>query len=202
VRAAFAVALLVGPAALTLTACVSTQDSAPRAPFPEIDAATPVAVLPFRNDTGNPLPLRSGNPLRELGAATGDPYGAPASTVPEALTSLVHDELARRGVPVLPLSIAARAIPKPPPDAAAAVEAARGAGLTGPVLFSRLQRFTVSSQGFLVAWLDLELRDAATGASLWTSRVRRTVPVRSALTLQEVVLDAAPTLLADALGRP
>ncbi len=198
-----ALALACAGGALSTSGCASLGGGAPaRAPFPEIAADTPVAVLPVRNDTGDPLSLRGGNPLRDLPEAAGDPFARPVRTVPDALTDFVHAELAARGVPVLPSASVTRAIPKAPQDGATAVAAARRAGLRGPLLYTRLQRFSVSSQTFLVAWLDFDLRDVETGATLWSSSARRPVPVRGALTLEEVVIDAAPALLEEAFGPP
>jgi ABC-type Mn2+/Zn2+ transport system permease subunit len=202
VRAAVLALALVG-AALSTSGCISPADGAPaRAAFPQIDAGTPVAVLSVRNDTGDPLPLRSGNAPRDLGAPSDSAAAGRVRTVPQALAELVHRDLARRGVPVLARASVERAIPKAPADAASAAAAARRAGLRGPLLYTRLERFSVSRESFLVAWLDFALVDVETGATVWSASARRTLPVRGAATLREVVADAAPALLEDAFGPP
>jgi len=48
--------------------------------------------------------------------------------------------------------------------------------------------------------LELALVDPASGERLWSGRARRPVPVTSALTVQEIVLDAAPVIFAEAFG--
>jgi hypothetical protein len=169
-------------------------------PFPVLGGSQQLAVLPFRNETGQTLELHAANPLRELAAAAGDPFATPAPTVPEALRRLTEEELVRRGIPLVPLSAEERARVRAPADSMSACLAARRADLPGPVLFARLRRFQLSGQGFLIAWIDWALLDVASCAKLWTASSRRPVPVRGALTLQEVVLDAAPLLLEEAIG--
>ena len=82
----------------------------------------------------------------------------------------------------------------------AAARAARQAELVGPVLFGSLSRYTVAHSGLLLVRLDLWLVDPAGGAVLWSGTAQRPVPVRSALTAEEIVLDAAPRIYADAFG--
>jgi hypothetical protein len=52
----------------------------------------------------------------------------------------------------------------------------------------------------LLVHLDLALVDPASGEAIWTGRAHRPVPVRSALTPREIVIDAAPRIFAEAFG--
>ncbi len=185
---------LAAVAALAGAAC-ATDDAATRAPFPALETGRAVAVLAIRNDTGDALRFERGDVVARVGGQR--PHGA---SVPESLRALAHEELARRGVPLLPLASVDRAVPSSPPDAAAAIEAARRAAFPGPVLWIRLSRWNVSRTGFLVAWLDLALLDPATGRTLWRGATRSPIAVRNAPTLADVVVAAAPALLGEALG--
>jgi hypothetical protein len=42
--------------------------------------------------------------------------------------------------------------------------------------------------------------DPASGEVIWTGSARRPVPVRSALNMREVVIDAGPRIFAEAFG--
>jgi len=61
-------------------------------------------------------------------------------------------------------------------------------------------RFTLTGTGLLLVRLDLTLVDARSQQVLWTGSARRPVPVRSALTVQEILLDAGAPIFADAFG--
>jgi hypothetical protein len=63
-----------------------------------------------------------------------------------------------------------------------------------------LRRFTLTQTGLLLVWLDLALVDAQSQEILWTGAARRPVPVQSALTWQEVLVDAGAPIFADAFG--
>jgi hypothetical protein len=67
-------------------------------------------------------------------------------------------------------------------------------------LFGSLRRFTVTGTGMLLVHLDLALVDPASGQVLWTGSARRPVRVRSALSTEELVIDAGPPIFADAFG--
>jgi manganese/iron transport system permease protein len=201
-RAASAALIAFGVAlgASLLGGACATSETAARAArnaFPELDASQPVAVLPIRNESGYPLRLTGGDFLARIGGQT--PRG---QNVPEALRALIHDELARRGVPLLPLARIDRAVPSAPPDASAALEAGQRGAFEGPVLWIKLSRWNVSQGGFLVAWLDLELLEPAGGSTLWRGTTRTPVGVHNAQTLADVLADAAPALLGEALGTP
>jgi hypothetical protein len=70
------------------------------------------------------------------------------------------------------------------------------------VLWIKLSRWNVSKGEFLVAWLDLELLEPANGATLWRGTTRAPVGVHNAQTAADVLADAAPALLGEALGTP
>jgi hypothetical protein len=92
------------------------------------------------------------------------------------------------------------ALPRVPPDPRSAARDAQKAGLTGPVLVGTLRRFTLTQTGLLLVRLELVLVDPASAEVLWTGSAQRPVPVRSALTEQEVLLDAGPLIFAEAFG--
>jgi hypothetical protein len=48
--------------------------------------------------------------------------------------------------------------------------------------------------------LELALIDAKNQQTFWTGEARRPVPVPSALTWQEILLDAGPQIFAEAFG--
>ena len=85
-------------------------------------------------------------------------------------------------------------------DALSAVHAAARAGLDGYVLHGILRRFTVTNSGLLLVRLELALLDTNGEKLLWTGAANRPVPIRSALTMQEVLLDAGGPIFADAFG--
>ena len=175
----------------------------PRGSLPDLSGRGPVAVAPFQNETGDPLRIPETNPLSELGRAAGDPFAGPGRSVPDALQELAVQELARRGVSVRSVAEARASFPRPPTDGGSAARRAREVGLRGPVLLGTLRRFVLTeSGGLLLARLELTLVDPADGSVLWHGAASRPVPVRSALTLQEVLIDAGPALFAQAFGRP
>ncbi len=179
-------------------ACATPREGgAESTAFPDLAASAPIALLPIRNQSGDPLRLTRGDFLARMGG-----QHARGQDVPEALRALLFDELARRSVPLLPLAQVDRAVTTAPADAAAALEAGRRGGLAGPVLWIELSRWRVSSSGFLVAWLDLTLLDPASGAVLWRGATRTPVAVPNTQTLADVLADAAPALLGEALGTP
>lgn len=172
----------------------------PRGALPEPDPARPVAVLRFRNETGEALRLPASNPLSELGRAAGDPFAAPGPTVPDALAEVAAVELSRRGYAVLDTAEVRSVAPAAPADRHNAVSVAQRAGLPGPVLFGTLRRWTFTRTDLLLVWLDLELLEPRDGRVLWSGSARRPVPVPAALTRQEIVIDAGPRVFADAFA--
>lgn len=199
-------ALLAG--GVGLAGCAAPRLGAEPAPLrrstlPDLAGRGAVTVAPFRNETGDPLRIPSSNPLDELGRAAGDPFAGPGQTVPDALQALAVQELTRRNVAVRGLDEARGSFPRAPADAAAAARRARESGLEGPVLIGTLRRFVLTeSGGLLVARLELLLVDPADGSVLWRGDATRPVSVRSALTLQEVLIDAGPALFAQAFDGP
>jgi hypothetical protein len=88
----------------------------------------------------------------------------------------------------------------PPGDPQAAGAVAAPAGFRGPALTGTLRRFALTGTGLLLVRLDLALVDTQSHAVLWTGAARRPVPIESALTWQEILLDAGPPIFADAFG--
>jgi ABC-type Mn2+/Zn2+ transport system permease subunit len=170
-----------------------------RGTLPELASGAPIWVARFRNDTGVPLRIPSGNPLAEAKRAVGRP-GDEDWTVPDALQAQAVAELAKRGFAVREFDQARAALPDVPADPGGAAQHVRAAGLEGPVLFGSLRRFTVTGTGMLLVHLDLALVDPASGQVLWTGSARRPVRVRSALSTEELVIDAGPPIFADAFG--
>ena len=200
-------ALLLVAALATSLGCASRFDAArerataplPRGTLPESVASQPIAVLPFANATGQPLRMPQGI-LVDAGRAIG--RGSPDAdpTVADILSERAAAELARRGFQVLPLEQVRRAMPDAIDPPLAAAGAAARAGLDGPVLAGTLRRFTVTQTGLLLVRLELALVDARSQEVLWTGSARRPVPIQSALTWQEILLDAGPPIFADAFG--
>jgi ABC-type Mn2+/Zn2+ transport system permease subunit len=201
-RAAPVAALLL---ILLLPGCAglngASRDPAPLEPgtLPALDPARRVAVLPFRNETGEPLVLGSANPLKDVGRALGDPFAAEPARVTDVLQQMAVSELERRGVAVLPPNWM-DSPGNPPADAASAARLARRAGLEGPMLLGTLRRFTLTRNRLLLVRLELELVDPADVRVLWRGEARHPVPVPGALTLREVVIDAGPEIFAEAFG--
>jgi ABC-type Mn2+/Zn2+ transport system permease subunit len=177
------------------------REPLPRGSLPALDPPRPIAVLRFENQTGQALVLASPNPLHDLPRAAGDPFADPPQTVCDALEARAGQELARRGYPVLAPIRVRSVLPQAFGDPARAAEAVKGALGPEPVaLVGVLRRFTVTQTGLLLVRLDLALVDPATGRLLWSGSARRPVPIESALTDQEVLLDAAGPLFAEAFG--
>jgi hypothetical protein len=120
--------------------------------------------------------------------------------VPDLLQAHAVTELARRGIAVQSFEESRSALPDVPSGPKAAAHLARAAGVEGPVLFGRLRRFTVTQTGLLLVRLDLALVDPDSEALLWTGSASRPVSVKSALTRQEILIDAAPAIFAEAFG--
>jgi ABC-type Mn2+/Zn2+ transport system permease subunit len=194
---------LLGPG--SLSGCSSffglrpAEPALSRGTLPDLSARGPVVVARFHNETGEPLRIPSGNPLKEVERAVGSSED-PAWTVPDALQQRAVHELERRGVAVAPLEADRAALPGAPADAESAARSAREAGIRAPVLFGTLRRFTLTQTGLLLVRLDLAIVDPQSGDLLWTGSARRPVPVHSALTAQEVLLDAGPKIFAEAFG--
>ena len=70
----------------------------------------------------------------------------------------------------------------------------------GLTLAGTLRRFTITESGLLLVRLELTLLDAQSQQVVWTGAAKRPVPIPSALTLQEVLLDAGPPIFAEAFG--
>jgi ABC-type Mn2+/Zn2+ transport system permease subunit len=173
----------------------------PRGTLPEALAARPIAVLPFANQTGQALRLPQGL-RRDLARAVGDPFAEPPATVADALQERAAFELERRGFAVVPLEQVRAAVRSAPDGPGPAARAATRAGLDGPVLSGTLRRFTLTGTGLLLVQLELALVEPASREVLWAGVASRPVPVPSALTWQEVLLDAGPAIFAEAFGAP
>jgi ABC-type Mn2+/Zn2+ transport system permease subunit len=168
----------------------------PRGTLPEALAAQRIAVLPFVNATGQALNIPEGfldAATRALGSQT-----ARSFTVPDALQQRAAFELERRGyqAQLVPAEQKRTVLAGAPLPAGGAVPA----GFEGPVLTGTLRRFTLTGSGLLLVQLDLALIDAKDQQTLWSGEARRPVPVPSALTWQEILLDAGPQIFADAFG--
>jgi len=150
----------------------------PRGTLPEPLAGRPVAVLPFVNATDQPLRMSEGL-LKDAERAVGVDSARPSPSVPELLRERAAIELRRRGFEVLPAE-------QTPTD--------------GLLLTGTLRRFTNTGTGLLLVRLDLTLVDAQSQQVLWSGAAKRPVPIRSALTLQEILLDAGAPIFADAFG--
>ena len=174
------------------------SEPAPRGSLPEL--ASPIAVLPFRNETGTSLRLASANPLTELARAIGRDGNDPTLTVLDLLEVRAAQELARRGYAVVPTDSVRAAVKQPPPDATAALALAKAGGLAGPLLVGTLSQFTRNADDLLHVRLELALVDPATGATVWQGSARRPVPVPGAFTLAEVAQDASPAIFAEAFA--
>jgi ABC-type Mn2+/Zn2+ transport system permease subunit len=177
----------------------ASETPLPRGTLPDLSGRGLVVVARIRNETGSALRLASGNPLTEAKRAVGSPDD-PGWTVMDALQQRAVSELARRGVAVNGFEADRNLLPDVPADPQAAARDARAAGIESPVLFGRLRRFTVTQTGLLLVRLELALLDPRTGEPLWSGAADRPVPVRSALTSQEILLDAGPAIFAEAFG--
>jgi ABC-type Mn2+/Zn2+ transport system permease subunit len=170
----------------------------PRGSLPEPVPGRPIAVLPFENATGHPLRMRQGLLKDVAGAMGGSSDESP--TVEAAFQQRAAFELERRGYAVVPPERLPPGLEHPPGDPVAAARAAAAAGLAGPVLTGVLRRFTITETGLLLVRLELALVDAGSGQVQWTGAAKRPVPIQSALTLQEILLDAGPPVFAEAFG--
>ncbi len=202
-----AIAMLL--AALPLLGCGGTLfgtsnaralTALPRGSLPELDPTRPIAVLPIENATHRDLRLQNTNPLKDLARAAGDEFAPPPATVPDLLQQRAVAELQRRGFSVTDLETVRAAAPHSHDDALSAVHAAARAGLDGYVLYGALHRFTITNSGLLLIRLDLTLLDTIGEKVLWTGDATRPVSILSALTTQEVLLDAGGPIFAEAFG--
>jgi ABC-type Mn2+/Zn2+ transport system permease subunit len=174
----------------------------PRGSLPEALASRPIAVLPFVNATGQPLRIPQGL-LDDLRLAAGNEPAQRRFTVTEALQQRAAVELERRGFRAqLIAPEKARTVLSGPADEVLAPGQAAGAGFEGAVLTGTLRRFTLTGSGLLLVRLDLALADAQSQEVLWTGAAQQPVPIPSALTWQEILLDAGPAIFADAFGNP
>ena len=173
----------------------------PRGTLPENLVAQPIAVLPFVNATGQPLTIPQGF-LDDVARATGNPPAERRFTVPDALQQRAAFELERRGfqAALVPVEQKRSVLAGTPAEPLAAAGGIAPAGFTGPVLTGTLRRFTLTGTGLLLVRLDLALVDAQSREVLWTGAAKRPVPIESALTWQEILLDAGPPIFADAFG--
>jgi len=202
-----AAALLLLLAALGLTqGCASRFEAAaqraasplPRGTLPESLLPHPIAVLPFSNATGQSLTIPQGF-LDDVARAMGSQTAQRRYTVPDALQQRAAFELERRGYQVVVVPVEQkRTLLAGEPLAAAGAGAP--AGFTGPVLAGKLRRFTLTGSGLLLVQLDLALIDSQSQDVLWSGAAQRPVPIPSALTWQEILLDAGAPIFADAFG--
>ncbi|HTO69282.1 MAG TPA: metal ABC transporter permease [Myxococcota bacterium] len=173
-------------------------EPAARGSLPDVSA--PIAVLPFRNETGSSLRLASANPLDEVARALGRGAKADSLTVLDVLEVRAAQELARRGYDVVSAEAVHAAVKQPPLDAQSAASVAREGGLAGPLLVGTLSQFVRNADDALHVRLDLWLVDPASGRTLWSGSARRPVPVPAAFTLAEVAQDATPAIFAEAFA--
>jgi ABC-type Mn2+/Zn2+ transport system permease subunit len=195
--------LALALAATPLSGCglLKTPDEraaepAERGSLPELQGA--VAVLPFRNETGQTLRLSGASPLDEFARALGHGGDAPSLTVLDVLQMRAAQELARRGYDVVPLETVSAAVVQTPSDWRAARAQASAAGLSGPVLIGTLTQFSRNADDLLHVRLELALVDPASGAIVWRGDARRPVAVPGAFTLAEIAQDAAPRIFSEA----
>jgi len=208
-RHSAAVLLLVAIALATSPGCATRSERLaaaseervsplPLGTLPEPLPSQPVTVLPFANATGQPLFLSEGL-LSDAERAVGDAGGTRRS-VPELLRRRAAIELERRGFQVVPVEPPPTALEHPPEEPLAAARAASAAGFDGPFLVGTLRRFTLTGTGLLLVRLDLALVDARAEQVVWSGTARKPVPVRSALTMQEILLDSGAPIFAEAFG--
>jgi ABC-type Mn2+/Zn2+ transport system permease subunit len=200
-----AVVLALAVTSLPLSGCglVRSPDEraaepAERGSLPELAGA--IAVLPFRNETGQTLRLAGSSPLDEFARALGKGADSPSLTVLDLLQVRAAQELARRGYEVVPVETATAAVPQTPSDSRAALAQAQAAGLRGPLLLGTLKQFTRNADDLLRVRLELALVDPASGEIVWRGETRRPVAVPGAFTLAEVAQDAAPAVFAEAFA--
>jgi len=197
-RRALATLLVLGAAgAASLPGC-ATRGGRAELPAPEPGRA--IAVLPFDNQTGDPLRIPSDLFWKDVPRALGDPFAPPSPTVPDLLAQRAGIELARRGFEIVPPDRVRSAISHAPADPATAARLALQAGFGGPLLLGTLRRFTVTDTVLLVR-LELSLVDPKTRQVLWTGEARQPVPIPAAQTLPEIVLDAGGPIFADAFDK-
>ena len=174
------------------------SEPAPRGGLPQL--ASPIAVLPFKNETGASLRLASANPLDELAHAIGREGKDPTLTVLDLLEVRAAQELARRGYAVVPTESVRAAVKQAPTDAQAALAQAQAGGIAGPLMVGTLSQFTRNADDLLHVRLELALVDPGTGQTVWQGSARRPVPVPAAFTLAEIADDAAPAIFAEAFA--
>jgi hypothetical protein len=172
----------------------------PRGTLPEDLVSHPVAVLPFRNETGQSLTIPQGF-LDDVARAMGSQTAQRRYSVPDALQARAAFELERRGFQAVLVPVEQR---RTVLAGGAGAAAATGApeGFRGPLLAGTLRRFTLTGSGLLLVQLDLALIDSQSQALLWSGAARRPVPIPSALTWQEILLDAGAPIFAEAFGTP
>ncbi|HEY8156171.1 MAG TPA: metal ABC transporter permease [Myxococcota bacterium] len=205
-RSAAALVILVAGLAIA-PGCASRFEAAaqraaaplPRGSLPEALLARPIAVLPFQNATGEALTIPQGFLDAVVARALGNPPTQRSYSVPDALQQRAGFELERRGyrVSVVPAEQRRSVLAG---ETGAAATAGAPAGFTGPVLAGTLRRFTLTGSGLLLVQLDLALIDAQSQELLWSGAARRPVSIPSALTWQEILLDAGAPIFADAFG--
>jgi ABC-type Mn2+/Zn2+ transport system permease subunit len=171
----------------------------PRGTLPESLLSRPIAVLPFRNATGQALIIPQGF-LDEVARAVGSQTAQRRYTVPDALQQRAAFELERRGFQVVLVPVEQRRTLLAGEPLAA--DGAAPAGFAGPLLTGELRRFTLTGSGLLLVQLDLALVDSQSKELLWSGAARRPVPIPSALTWQEVLVDAGAPIFADAFDGP
>jgi ABC-type Mn2+/Zn2+ transport system permease subunit len=199
--------LLLGTALVGPTGCAERFAAAerravsplPRGTLPASLGATPIAILPFANATGQALRIPQGL-VSDLTRAWGGDSGGPGPTVPDLLQQRAAVELGRRGFQVVPEDRVRAALSDAAAGPTAALEALARAGLEGPALTGTLRRFTITQTGLLLVRLELALVDPRSREELWSGTARRPVPIQSALTWQEVLIDAGAPIFADAFG--
>jgi len=207
-RRGAAAALALIAALVVVPGCASRFEAAeqrasaplPRGTLPEDLLARPIAVLPFTNATGQSLTIPEGF-LDSVARMAGNQPAQRRYTVPDALQQRAAFELERRGyrVVLVPPEQRRSVLAGPQGELLAPGSAAPG-GFEGPLLMGSLRRFTLTGTGLLLVQLDLALVDSASRDVLWTGAARRPVSIPSALTWQEVLLDAGPPIFADAFG--
>jgi len=172
----------------------------PRGTLPEALVSRPIAVLPFDNATGQSLRIPEGF-LDDVARLAGSQPAQRRYTVPDALQQRAAFELERRGFQVILVPAEQRrTLLSGPPGEPLATPGAAPAGFSGPLLTGTLRRFTLTGSGLLLVQLDLALVDGSSRDVLWTGAARRPVAIASALTWQEILLDAGPPIFADAFG--
>ena len=187
------------PALVLLSAMFLAACTRPPAPVSPVATASPIAVLPPNNRTGDDLLVAGGSFLEKYA------FHTERLTVSDVLATEARWQLERRGYTVVPAETVGAALgaqrPESAPEAAALAVRQH---INASVLYIEIRRWEPDGHfnpDFVIVSIELTLLDPATGRVLWTANhPSRPVPTPGVVNSGQAYVIAAAKVMEETLA--